>query len=362
MTAGGKKEERGSTIGGRRAHAYDMERDATRNEKDEEGPKRGVLFACRRETWKYFEDYVLSLEEASKLSGRPFRILWWEFGDGSDSGAVERAVRVPGGPHCVFVQRLPPEVATSWRADGPAGSGVLAVLNTEQCTRGWVLDNMVAHVLRGWTLLDFAQANLDLVRCAVVRRRGRETDPSSSPARLLWLPYQLASSPTSRGVGASSPPSTRLEERERDTAQVCVESRRRIEAQEALKRAGLSVMDVRGWREERERQIDRAKVLVNVHNDEVEFRIFEHVRCDQVIYRGGLIVSEESLGQDALDVRDRVVFCPYEQISSTARDVVDHLDRYREMCYGGWDRERWAEDRLEVYRRAVSAMDAWTTR
>ena len=64
-------------------------------------------------------------------------------------------------------------------------------------------------------------------------------------------------------------------------------------------------------------------------------------------------------GQEELDIRSRVIFCPYDDIVRTVETVVDNLDAFRKSCYGGWDPDEWAADRLCAFEGVMEKMDAW---
>lgn len=361
--------------------AVPREDDASRGEAEEvemASPvsKRAVMFVLRREVWNYFEDYIVSLQEACKMVGRPTRLLWWELNDGSDWGEVSKAVRVKGGPHCIFVQRMPPGV-DRWpsEVEGVRGSGLLALMNTEQCTREWVINYAVSHATKGVTVVDYSQTNVDMLHERI--RIAHPPNGKDRPVRALCIPYQLARGRPYRehdipprvhqaeangesGRAEVTPPHS-LCGREMDAVQVNVDTERRGSVQRGMKGVGLKVADVRGWREERESQIDRAKVLVNVHY-ESDCGVFEHLRCDQVIYRkGAVIVSEDSVGQDLLDIKDRVLFVPYSGVVDKVKEVAGDIDSYYDRCYKGWDPEEWARCRLSKMEEAFEQMDQWAS-
>lgn len=77
--------------------------------------------------------------------------------------------------------------------------------------------------------------------------------------------------------------------------------KRKIVVEKLIKR-GFSVNVISGWKYDRDKEIAKCKVLINIHgqlpkpNSEwQESKIFEHIRCDRLLNAGYNILSEESL-------------------------------------------------------------------
>lgn len=70
-----------------------------------------------------------------------------------------------------------------------------------------------------------------------------------------------------------------------------------------LKNSGFKVLIITGWRQHRDEQISKCKIMLNIHSSIVNTSeehcvIFEHIRCDRLLNSGINIISEESMVLD----------------------------------------------------------------
>jgi hypothetical protein len=104
-------------------------------------------------------------------------------------------------------------------------------------------------------------------------------------------------------------------------------SKRRTPIYTELIKRGLKVIDVTGWKNERDAKIAHAKILINIHYND-DFLIFEHMRCDRWILAGQIVVSEISLSDDILDFKDLVEFSKFDDIVDKICNIVTNYDVY----------------------------------
>jgi len=90
-----------------------------------------------------------------------------------------------------------------------------------------------------------------------------------------------------------------------------------------------SVCNIKGWGAERDALINQCRIILNVHHFDC-FCIFEHVRCDRLLFAGKLVVSESSFDMENLDVRAAVVWTNYADIVTTVDTVLDKFELFRE--------------------------------
>lgn len=57
---------------------------------------------------------------------------------------------------------------------------------------------------------------------------------------------------------------------------------------------------------ERDKEISKCNYILNIHANE-NFKIFEHIRCDRLIFAGIKVVSEYNLNSDLLDIKDFII-------------------------------------------------------
>jgi hypothetical protein len=115
-------------------------------------------------------------------------------------------------------------------------------------------------------------------------------------------------------------------------------SLRRLEIVKQLEQVGLKVLNV-GYNmftdgpeserlkfdkfgHQRDRLIAKGKILINIHYHDRP-SIFEHLRCDRWILSGMIIVSEPSLSDQDLDLKDLVYFCQYNQMVGKIQEIIN---------------------------------------
>ena len=73
-------------------------------------------------------------------------------------------------------------------------------------------------------------------------------------------------------------------------------SRRRYDAIDAIVANGIKVHKVSGWGEQRDREIGKARILLNIHYSDT-YNIYEALRCERWRFAGMPIISEPSASQ-----------------------------------------------------------------
>src|SRR5207253_11101973 len=74
----------------------------------------------------------------------------------------------------------------------------------------------------------------------------------------------------------------------------------------------------------------KAKVLLNVHFDET-YQIFEHFRCDRWALAGMIVITEKSLSDHYLDLKDLLIIETYENLKQTIHKVLNNYDFYAQQ-------------------------------
>lgn len=83
-----------------------------------------------------------------------------------------------------------------------------------------------------------------------------------------------------------------------------------------LQQNGFSVNIINKWGEERDRELARCKIHLNIHYTE-EYQIFESARCNPWLALGVVVISETSLDNDP-----RCINVPYDKIIETVTNFL----------------------------------------
>lgn len=84
-------------------------------------------------------------------------------------------------------------------------------------------------------------------------------------------------------------------------------------------------INIVGWKKDRDELIKKCKLIVNIHLFDV-YNIFQHIRCDRLIFANKLILSEISLDIDKLDIQESVYWQNYDKIIPTIQHILDNFD------------------------------------
>lgn len=94
-------------------------------------------------------------------------------------------------------------------------------------------------------------------------------------------------------------------------------SPKRLHIIQKLIERGYTVNIVSAWGNNRDKEIAKCEVLLNIHYAD-DYKIYESIRCDRWAYAGMKIISEDCLYVELNDMTDIIKFSTYDQIISDA--------------------------------------------
>jgi hypothetical protein len=104
---------------------------------------------------------------------------------------------------------------------------------------------------------------------------------------------------------------------------------KRTEIWEKINLLGLNCINITGFDEERDKLLKQCKIILNIHHFEC-FNIFEHIRCDRLIFADKIIISDKSLFMEELDVYNFVIWEDYDNIVNKTIDVLYNFEAQQE--------------------------------
>jgi hypothetical protein len=108
---------------------------------------------------------------------------------------------------------------------------------------------------------------------------------------------------------------------------ISVNSRRRLYICQCLSRLGLKVNIINKWGIDREKEMAKCHILLNVHFSD-EYKIFEEIRCLRWWFAGVPIISENSLYMEKLDIYPYIIWSPYNNLINTVTDYFKNKIKY----------------------------------
>lgn len=201
-------------------------------------------------------------------------------------------------------------------------------LNVENLTEQKRMDHIMQFVIRGIKIADYSVANIHVIKTYA------EENNIDIKAPIYYFPYQY-----------NKKENVLLENRERqyqydvgvvnacpkkDASVNSALTYKRTKVWEDLEFSGLSCLNILGWGAERDELIKKCKVIVNVHHFEC-YKIFQHIRCDRLVFANKLIVSENSLCVNDLDIKNHVLWSDYTDLVETAKKALANFDHYMDI-------------------------------
>lgn len=272
-----------------------------------------VVFFGMATTYHYFQDYVESILRVSREMGLSCSVEMW---------SSEKIVK-PGRIH-IFLQSVPEPVLAACRSAAALKRWVV-LLNTEQLSRPeWRLVVHRTHDL-GFVVLDYSPENIRLM---------------GNLANHYHVPYQDDGSfPRPKTMGA------------------CM-----VGARTSVRRAQIfselvHTTDVVGFGKARDDLLFQHKILVNVHYND-EYQIHEHMRTDRCVYQGMIVVTEPSVGTEALRLRPYMIVEERAKIPARVHQILRDYDRVRRELFGSFDRAAHRQRTREAWRAIHEKLQA----
>ena len=185
----------------------------------------------------------------------------------------------------------------------PPSDTPILYYNTEQLTRKREYDRITERlrnpdIVEIW---DYSTANIAILRAAGFMNV-RHVPVSTCPETVEKLRYWIATQP-----------------KEYDIAFCGAQSPRRDAILQPLQSRGLRVHNISAWGDERDKEITRCHVLLNIHYAD-DFNVFESVRCDPLLAAGMPVITETSLDNDPRCA----VIVPYNELVEQTISFLSH--------------------------------------
>ncbi len=92
---------------------------------------------------------------------------------------------------------------------------------------------------------------------------------------------------------------------------------------------------IEGFNEERDEQLFRHKILLNVHFNQ-QFKIFEQMRCNRCIFNKMIVITEKCLDID-FELKKYIIECEYDELVVTTNKVLNNYEYYYNTLFSDFD-------------------------
>jgi hypothetical protein len=164
-------------------------------------------------------------------------------------------------------------------------------------------------------IVDYSEANLRILK--------QHDFITSNNIQCHYIPYQY------KKEEIDFLKSVKLEEKKVCTCGTMTERRANI-TQKLMSDNMIKIDPIMGFGDLRDKQLMKYRILVNLGVAD-DHNIYEHIRCDRLIFSGMIIVSEHRFDEKLLDIYDLVIWCDIDQLGEKIRAVIRNYEQYKKM-------------------------------
>lgn len=265
-----------------------------------------ITIVCKKDIYKFFEDYVDGI-----LYDRKFKIILYD-----NVSDISMNMTINTSNLFIFCQLIPDQFLVKpikYR---------LCLLNMEQLTiPHWTDSDGISRNMRSY-IKNISELGIPIIDYDYYQRL------MLKPKINLYAPYQIHSKENDHLSNL-----VRTSPKIYDVG-ICYlsYSERRKAIFDELKQNRINIIDIQGWKDQRDELIAQCKILINIHFT-ADHKIFEHLRCDRWVFAGQIIVSEISLSDELLDIKNLIHFAKYNRLVHKVISVLKNYDRLSKELY-----------------------------
>lgn len=137
-----------------------------------------------------------------------------------------------------------------------------------------------------------------------------------------------------------------------DVAYCGTDSKYRYDILSKIDSKNIGVNFCTGFFDNRDVKIAQSKILINIHFEKT-YNIYESIRCDRWIFAGNLVLSESTIDDSLIDLKNCMVMCRGEDIPSFAEKIIKKYEIYQKLYIKNDNkikiRNKVIQDRKELY-------------
>lgn len=266
-----------------------------------------IFIVCDVITYIYFKDYIISMQNKNKN----IITLYLPCNQIKDWFNIQKKSDEYRKNKYVFLQQ-------DYGINNKGTETNIFILNMEQLTRKYYLD-LFSKYLSRYQIIDYSEENILFLKNSGLIKIN--CDP-------IFLPYQFN-------------PDEILNINK--TQEVCFIGSLSLYRQTILDKIESliekKVNIVKGWEIERDRVLFSHKIIVNIHFNK-EYNINEQLRINRCIFNKMIVVSERSLYDQNIFLKDYIIFCDYSEIPKMVEHILKYYEFFYEKIYKDFDLHR----------------------
>lgn len=256
-----------------------------------------IYFICNKKIWKYFEDYIDSIEHVleqnevsvQKILKDEISIRNWFRHEQLIATNQNKYVFIQSDYGIVYNPNID-----------------VSIINTEQLTRNNYLVAMQRFLDKRYRVIDYSEENV-----FILKNSGNYTN------LINFIPYQV----NTKEIYTNIPKTL-------NTCFIGYLSPHRSSLLQKIKNVNI----LKGWGEERDKQLFAHKIMINIHFNK-DYGINEQIRINRCIFNRVIVVSEKSIHDNLLYLNKYIVFCDYDEIPNTVEKILCNYEYYRSKIF-----------------------------
>ncbi len=269
-----------------------------------ENIKHNLIFICDKKLMSFFEDYINTFHHIFNVEILLFlnknNIIHY-----FENLILEK--KNNKNNIYIFLQYIIQEIANN---ENILINFKICLLNTEQLSRNHYIEQIHSYHPSIYRM-DYSIANLSFI---------------NNQFKKIYLPYQIHHNEIFNF------------HKEYDVCMIYpYKSQRRLNIIEELKKCGIQVNIINGFLGNRDKELMKHKILLNIHYDE-DYKIFEELRCTRCIYNKIIVISEKSLFDDIYLFKKHFITCDYNDFVNKVIEVIHNYDFYYNHLFQSFDK------------------------
>lgn len=105
-------------------------------------------------------------------------------------------------------------------------------------------------------------------------------------------------------------------------------SSRRFLIYNDLKKKGVKINNIIGFYENRDKQLFKHKIILNIHHND-NYKIYEELRCTRCTFNNMIVITEESENLSEYMYYDKIIEVKYNDIVNKTLEVLNNYEKYK---------------------------------
>lgn len=131
---------------------------------------------------------------------------------------------------------------------------------------------------------------------------------------------------------------------------------RRTKMWNDIQKTKWKCINILGWGKARDEIVKRCKVIINIHHFEA-FDIFEHIRCDRMVWAKKIIVSDKSKYMNKLDITPYIYCEEFDNILPKVEKILESFNSYYKNMMKSVPMDNMIENRRTIIKNELKKIE-----